>query len=265
MLALGLESLYTRFPATDGASLRAAGTGLKPGELGCFYSHAAALRAASGSAACVHILEDDAILSEHVRPVVESAIAANMFERYDIVFTDMFVNCHLGLLKFLKSSFAKLETPPPRALRFEDLQVIDLAQQSFSCLTSYIVAPRAIDRMLAFYSQEIAAGPKSPVDIFVRDCVLAGKLRAACLFPFITTFDLKEVAASTIAGGNRGGADPSVMVMAALRYSFFVGRDLAYAQSCLDAAMRGLAPLDAHERLIAQAVDFVLSDAFQEF
>src|SRR5260221_4124893 len=194
LLALGLESLYTRFPATDGASLRAAGTGLKPGELGCFYSHAAALRAASGSAACVHILEDDAILSEHVRPVVESAIAANMFERYDIVFTDMFVNCHLGLLKFLKSSFAKLETPPPRALRFEDLQVIDLAQQNFSCLTSYIVAPRAIDRMLALYSQQIAAGPKSPVDIFVLDCVLAGKLRAACLFPFITTFDLKEVA-----------------------------------------------------------------------
>jgi GR25 family glycosyltransferase involved in LPS biosynthesis len=263
LLALGLETLYTRFPAIDGASLRGKASPIKPGEIGCFHSHVAALRAASGTKTCVHILEDDAVLSENVRPVLESAIAANLFDRYDILFTDMFVNCHLGLLKFLKDAFRKVPIPLSRPLRVEDLQVIDLAQQNFSCLTSYAVAPRAIDRILALYHQELAAGPRSPVDLFIRDCVLSGKLRAACLFPFVTTFDLKEVAASTIAGA--GAAKPSVMVMAALRYSFFVGRDLSYAQSCLDAAMRGCKRPDAHEQLIGQAIDFVLSDDFSEF
>jgi GR25 family glycosyltransferase involved in LPS biosynthesis len=263
LLALKLETLYTRFPATDGASLRVKECPIKPGELGCFHSHAAALRAASGRRTCVHILEDDAVLSEHVRPVLESAIAANLFDRYDILFTDMFVNCHIGLLKFFKDTFRKVRISPSRPLRVEDLQVIDLAQQNFSCLTSYVVAPGAIDRILALYHQELAAGPRSPVDLFIRDCVLSGKLRAACLFPFVTTFDLREVAASTIAG--TGTAKPSVMVMAALRYSFFIGRDLGYAQSCLDAATSGAKRPDEHEQLIGQVMDFVLSDDFREF
>src|SRR6516162_1399565 len=100
LLALGLENLYARFPAIDGATLRAGASTIKQGELGCFHSHAAALRAAAGATGCVHILEDDAVLSEHVRPVLESAMAARLFDRYDIIFTDMFVNCHLGLLKY---------------------------------------------------------------------------------------------------------------------------------------------------------------------
>jgi GR25 family glycosyltransferase involved in LPS biosynthesis len=263
--ALRLEKFYTRFPAADGMALRASGAAVKPGELGCFYSHAAALRAAIGTTGCIHILEDDAVLSEHVRPVLESAVAANLFERYDIVFTDMLVSCHLGLLKFLKSTFRQRAIPPEQALRVDDLQLLDLARENFSCLTSYAVAPRSIERILALYSQEMAAGPRAPVDIFIRDCVRAGKLRAACLFPFVTTFDLKEVAASTIANGSGEAANPSVMVMAVLRYSFFIGRDLDFAQYCLDAALRGRTSPDRHEQLIAQAVDFVLSDDFKEF
>src|SRR5256885_96607 len=124
---------------------------LRQGELGCFHSHAAALRAADRNAGCLHILEDDAILSEHVRPVLESANAQNLFDRYDILFTDMFVNCHLGLLKFLKAAFDRVEMPPPRPLSVDDLQIIDLAQQNFSCLTSYAVGVKSIDRILALY------------------------------------------------------------------------------------------------------------------
>jgi GR25 family glycosyltransferase involved in LPS biosynthesis len=264
LLTLGLENVYSRFPAIDGSTLSPR-AGLKPGELGAFHSHVGALKAARGSSGCVHIVEDDAVLSEHVRPVLDSAITANLFDRYDILFTDMFVNCHLGLLKHLKLSFRRIESPPERELKVEDLEIIDLAQQNFSCLTSYAVGPRSIDRLLALYHQEIAAGPRTAVDIFVRDCVLSGQLRAACLFPFVTTFDLKEVANSTIANANRGAADASVMVMAVLRYSFFVGRDLALAQTYLDEATRARAPADRHEQLIAQAVGFVLSDAFSEF
>jgi len=163
----------------------------------------------------VHILEDDAVLSSSVRPVIEQAIAQNLFEQFDVVFTDTFVPPHLGMLKFVKTTFDEL--PASRPLDLANLKVVDLANQNFSCLTSYIVAPKAIDRVLALYQQEIALGPRAPVDLFLRAAVNAGQLRAGCLFPFVTSFDLDEVAKSTLIDDGEKTERPGVTVLAALR------------------------------------------------
>jgi hypothetical protein len=104
-----------------------------------------------------------------------------------------------------------------------------------------------------------------PVDIFIRDCVRAGRLRAAVLFPFVTSFRLEEIAGSTIAAGSPA-TKPAVMVLAVLRYLFFVGRDLALAKSCLDAAtQQNRRETNAHHRMIVQALEFILSADFEEF
>ena len=261
----GLQDRYARFPAIDGGTLNLPRSTLKPGEAGAFHSHALSLEAARGRGTPVHILEDDALLSEHVRPVIEDAIAAGLFERFDILFTDTFVNAHLGMLKALKAAFDKLAVPPPRPLRLADLQVIDLARENFACLTSYVVGAKSMDRVFALYRAELESGPSKPVDLFIRDCVLSGRLRAGLLFPFVTGFRLEEIAGSTIAAGTPV-TKPSVMVLAVLRYLFFVGRDLAYAKACLDAATRqNRRPANPHHEMIAQALEFVLSDDFQEF
>jgi hypothetical protein len=85
------------------------------------------------------------------------------------------------------------------------------------------------------------------------------------LFPFVTSFDLAEVAESTIAAGT-AASGPSVMTLAVLRYLFFVKRDLAYARNCLDAATRNnRTPTDSHHDMIAQALEFILSADFQQF
>jgi hypothetical protein len=212
-----------------------------------------------------HILEDDALLSRHMSPAIEGALAAGVFERFDILFTDILAPPHLGMLKGLKSIFDALEMPPPRPLGFADLQVIDLAGQNFSCLTSYMVGPKAIDRLLALYAGELRNGPGMPVDLFVRDCVGAGKLRAAFLFPFVTSFRLEEIAASTIAGGKLG-ANPSVIVLAVLRYLFFADRDISQAKRFLDAATKeNRRPANPHHDMIVQALEFVVSADFREF
>jgi GR25 family glycosyltransferase involved in LPS biosynthesis len=260
----GLSSLYARFPAIDGATLNSPKSTIKPGENGCFQSHYRALMSARTRGKCVHMLEDDALLSAHVRPVIEEAIAQNLFDQFDVVFTDIFVPPHLGLLKFLK--FAVDDLPASRPLKLGDLKVIDLADQNFACTTSFVVGAKSIDRVLALYQQEIALGPRAPLDLFLRSAANARQLRAGCLFPFITGFNLDEVAGSTLHDRAEKAVEPSVVVLAALRYSFFVDRDLGVAKRYLDAATASTrAKRDEHRALIGEALDFILSDEFKEF
>lgn len=263
--ALGLSSRYERFPAVDGAALQRRDSALRPGELGAFHSHKGALEAGRAKgAAAVHILEDDALLSRHLGPVLEEAIAGGLFDQYDVVFTDALIAPHLGMLKGLKAVFDKVAPSPERALRLGELQAIDLAHQNFSCMTSYVVGARSVERVLALYRGEMENGPTKPVDLLIREMVQTYRLRAALLFPFLSSFRLEEIAGSTITGQSQ--VAPSVMVLAVLRYLFFVERDLALAKTCLDeATQKNRRSGDAHHGLMVQALDFILSDAFEEF
>src|SRR5262245_51114169 len=136
----GLSSIYARFPALDGAALNSARSTIKPGENGCFQSHYRALMSVRGRGKCVHMVEDDALLSESVRPVIEQAIAQNVFDQFDVVFTDIFVPPHLGIVKFLKQTVDEL--PASRPLKLSDLKVVDLADQNFACTTSFVVGAK---------------------------------------------------------------------------------------------------------------------------
>jgi GR25 family glycosyltransferase involved in LPS biosynthesis len=266
LAALGLKDRYSRFGAIEGSTLLPSRSALRPGELGAFFSHMRALEAArSLRSAAIHIMEDDALLSEHVRPVIEDSIAAGLFQRFDILFTDILAPPHLGMLKALKGVFDRVEMSAKRALRLSDLQVFDLAGQNFSCLTSYVVGANSIDRILALYGAEAQSDPTKPVDLFIRDGILSGKLRAAFLFPFITSLRLEEIAGSTI-GGSFATANPSVIVLAVLRYLFFANRDSAKAKAFLDAVTKeNRRPTNPHHELIIQALEFVMSADFQEF
>jgi GR25 family glycosyltransferase involved in LPS biosynthesis len=261
---LGLAPIYARFPAIDGATLNSPRSTIKPGENGCFQSHYRALMSARTRGQCVHMVEDDVLLSENVRPVIEQAIAQNVFDQFDVLFTDIFVPPHLGIVKFLKAACDGL--PSSRPLKLGDLKVVDLADQNFACTTSFVVGAKSIDRVLGLYQQEIALGPRVPVDLFLRSAANARQLRAACLFPFITSFNLDEVAGSTLNETGGKAPQPSVLVLAALRYSFFVDRDLAAARRYLDAATSSArSKRDEHRALIAEALDFIVSDEFKEF
>ncbi len=263
LASFGLQDRYSRFAAVDGASLHPAR--IKPGELGAFHSHMRALESAAKGGVPVHILEDDALLSGHVKPVIEDCIAARLLDRFDLVFTDTFIPPHLGMLKALKDAFDRCPISDQRILRLNDLQVLDLARENFSCLTSYIVSPNAFAKILVLYRAELANGASKPVDLFLRDCARDGRFTAGLLFPFVTSFDLADVAESTIAAGT-AGSGPSVMTLAVLRYLFFVKRDVAYAQTCLDAAtQKNRSPIDPHHGMIAQSLEFVLSADFQQF
>jgi GR25 family glycosyltransferase involved in LPS biosynthesis len=263
---LSLASRYSRFPAIDGRTLPKGHSPLSPGQLGCFHSHVWALKEAKSLGVPVHILEDDALLCEHTEPVIADAIAARLFDHFDIVFTDTLLDCELALLKGMKDAYDKTAGTGSRPLRISVFQILDLSRRNFSCLTSYIVSARSIDRILTLYRQELALGPRVPVDIFIRDLAHTGKLRAGCIFPFVTGLALKDIAGSTIEERGDTPIKPAVMVLAALRYSFFLGRDLGFAKREMDAAtQRGRAAADPHRELILQAIDYVMSPDFEAF
>jgi len=266
LAALGLQDVYVRFPAVDGKRIPFPQSPLKPGEIGVFLSHRDALEAAKAKGQSVHILEDDALLTKHVPSVIEDAIRGDLFDRFDLLFTDILVNCQVSLLKKLSAAFEEIELPPSGTLRLRDLKLMDLAQVSFASTQSYVVGAKSVEKVIALYAQEIANGPKAPIDIFLRRQVLKGKLRAACTFPFITTGRLEEVIASTVADQGEHKLHPSLMVIAALRYLFFVDRDLDYAQRLLDAATKGPRKRTGrHHALMMQATEFVMSPDFEEF
>ena len=150
----------------------------------------------------------------------------------------------------------------PSPLRLHQLRLIDLSQVFYAASQSYIVGARSIDKVIAAYTEELAKGPTTPVDMFLQQQVLEGKLRAACLFPFITSVRLEEVVNSTIPGkaGSR-----TIMVMAVLRYLFFLGCDLNYAKRILDDATGfDREKVDLRRTLIGKATEFVISDDFGE-
>ena len=162
----------------------------------------------------------------------------------------------------MKGAFDGLQAQQRPLLRLKDLQILDLAQQNFACLTSYVVGVKSVDRILSLYQQEIAGGLRTPVDLFIRDAVHAGKLRAACSnFRSSRASIWAEIAGSTLHEKNE---KPSVMVLAVLRYSFFADRDLAIAKRFLDRATASTKDgADAHRQLIVQALDFVMSGRVQ--
>jgi len=259
---LNLSSRYSRFPAVDGLQVDTSQSPLRPGEVGLFLSHCRALESARGRGLSVHVLEDDAVLSEHVAPVLNDIVASDLFQRYDIIFTEMMIHAHFGFLRNVKGLFDML-APFPRPSRLEHLRLIDLSDAFYAGSQSYLVGPRSIDKVISVYREELARGPTLPIDMFLQQQALAGRLRAACLFPFITSCRLEEIMASTIGHDTSPRAYPSEMVMAVLRYLFFIDADLAYAKRVLDAAtLPNRMKVDERHAMLAQASEFILSGDF---
>lgn len=277
----GLQSHYRRFPATDGQSL-VPRSGVTPGERGCFHSHMSILQQSIFATKPIHILEDDAVLSEHVAPAIGLIARVGVLGSFDLVFTDMFVPPDVRAIKQMKALYDKALAASASGFDPANIQVIDLAAVNFSAASSYVVNPKSVGRMLQLYKQEWEAGPTIPYDIFLRREVHRGRLRAACLLPFVTSINLEEIGRSTI--GRRGGAarggetmqatteqrssGASPLVMSIIRYSFFVNRDLEnYAGPMLSAVLADTIDKDKDSQrdLIAGALRFVLSDRYRQF
>jgi GR25 family glycosyltransferase involved in LPS biosynthesis len=210
--ALGLTERYRRYTAMDGRGL-AAGA-IRPAELGCFLSHAGVLdQAAPGCP--LHVLEDDALLSPLMAPYLDSLLDGGSLNDFDLILTEARVAARRENIRFFRSLFDNWEATTA-------LSLVDASRIDFAGLTSYLVSASAIGKLQEIYSSELWAGPRLPVDLFIREIVRLGHLRAAIAMPFVTSIHLDSAESSTINATPAAIRAPDLL----MRQAFFVGRDL---------------------------------------
>jgi GR25 family glycosyltransferase involved in LPS biosynthesis len=261
---VGIAAAYERFCAIEG---REAPSPLTAGEFGCLQSHICALGRARNFNAPTHILEDDTLVSRAFGPATVAPIRSGLLQQFDILFTDTFVHPNLDdIRRFMQISGEAMARGG--AIRLAEFRAVDLAHRALACAGSYFVSPEAIARILACFEDEMRREPLLPVDLYYRKFADEGRLRVGCLVPFLTSSRLEDVVDTSIEGRVKQINNSTVQVLALLRYSFFVDRDLdGYAQPLLDSLRGPLthAPDDAHRRIVGQILDYVLSNQYRRF
>ena len=249
---LNLRDRYSRFPAIDAEQFADRARPIRREEEACFRSHYEALTLARQFGCPVHIIEDDTVFAQQFEAIVW--MASGLFSQYDIVFTDTFVTWDPSLLRQLKDMFDRCVG---KAAGDRTFMVSDVRSWYRALMASYFVMPNAIETVHCAFARGLAAGPRKPIDIFIREEAQAGRLRLGCIFPFITTpYHLDGSMPTTIPNREPNSA-VSRAVIAMLSYSFFIDRDMSKFPIALTGKLWSTP--DEHARLMAGVLNFVVS------
>jgi hypothetical protein len=218
---LGLERTYSRFAAIEGRASAAVTGTVTSGEYGCFASHAHLLGAAAAGSQHVHVLEDDVLLSPELVPLIDSLTSRGVLDSFDLIFTDTFIPLDPSHIRCYERAYQRLESLNGVQGWCEEASLIDLKGLHWACTSSYIVAQRSLGRIAGFLNDALRRGPVKPVDLYLRDLVSSGQLKAAVCLPFVTSIDLELDLDTTI---DRGpvSTDLSRLACNVVRHSYFV-------------------------------------------
>jgi GR25 family glycosyltransferase involved in LPS biosynthesis len=210
----------------------------------------------------VHILEDDALLSEHLEDFAAKAVVSGLFDNVDIIFTETYVHANPFTLRFLKEGIDAAFTGEGELRANFGVRLFGLAMMELTCTSSYFVAPNSIHRVLAVLKTELDAGPRMPLDLCLRAAADNGALKMACTIPFLTSVRLESIIGSTIASPQERAAGFDLALQSLLRYSFFVKRDLqGYAVPHLRQMVDPEPARDAHHQFMASILSSILAGA----
>lgn len=252
---LGLAERYRRFAAVDGRGCGFPAGKISARELGCFVSHWRVLQENLDADAHLHVLEDDTVLARCCATAMADIVGSGPMEEHDLLFTDMavpidFKFCREARIRFARQIAAGAEGK--LVVRFNLFPFI-------SCMNSYLVNRRSIPLVAGLLREELERGPAEAVDLFIRAQVAAGRLRAKCLFPFITTV-LPGTFPSTLEHADVDRV--SDLAVGLLRYSFFVDCDRRQTQALAEQKLGGRD--DFHGRLLSALFGYMTSKAFRQ-
>ena len=254
---LNLTQRYRRFAAVDGDRLGVTSPKLTAGELGCFTSHYRLLQQNLGSATHLHIIEDDVLLASCTKLVVQQIVTSAMIEDHDLLFTDMALPVDF---KFFREARIRYQ----RQIQRGENGAATTIQLSFfpyiSCTGSYLVNRGSIPLLCDILGAELERGATDPIDVVIRAKVAEGKLRAKCLFPFITSVAAGQFPNTVVRGERDQLSDFAVDLV---RHAFFVDCD---PTATLDLAEQRLSSGETgfHGRLLALIFGFMTSEAFKQ-
>jgi hypothetical protein len=198
----------------------------RPGVMGCWQGHLAALRLGAAAGGAVHVLEDDTLLGLGAKNVLDPLVGASGLGRYDLVFTDVLLD-YLTSQKYFRAFYETARIVEPNAVP-EKVALVDLKEIIFSCSNSYFIHPQRIGRVLEMLEREFRSlnmqNPE-PIDMVIRRLVLAGAMTAAVTCPFLTSIDLALMADSSINDPNAANLQKTLLLHNIHRQAFFYGAD----------------------------------------
>ena len=196
--AFGLQDNYRRFPAADGNIFAFPNPCLSDGEIGCFTSHLLLLKENLAGETHVHVVEDDAMFSRFTARMIESVVASEAIDQYDIVFTDSTVTPSTADYEQYRALYDEsVERDAAGNVVRVHPRIVDYY---VGATTSYIVNRRAIPKLVDLFTHELTNGAAMPIDLFIRKAAREGRLRVGSLFPFATSLRIENVLNNTIGG-----------------------------------------------------------------
>jgi hypothetical protein len=194
--------------------------------MGTLQAHAEALGAGTPDR-WLHVVEEGVVLAQDFGPSMERLIAGGQLAPYDVVFTDVTLPLpHVVTLKNLKRAYDNAIAESPHTL-----SVMDLAEEKFAGRNSYLVNPAALSRLRSAMAAHLAANGGSTPEAYFRKEVREGRLRAACVFPYLTC-----------AAVGRSGTDVGPHL---LRLLFFAD----WRPDMVEAALASLGPAESDPRI----------------
>jgi GR25 family glycosyltransferase involved in LPS biosynthesis len=205
----GMSSFYAPFGELDGPLVSASNLSQK--ESNRFRSHHAVLAGAAADAAFIHVVEDNVVFSRHLPTALAASIARGAFDAFDVVHLDAIIspNDHTAVEQLKRAFNAGRE-----------LRLIEVKNRRFFAASSYLVNQRSLPKVRDALAAEIGGnGPARALDLFYLEESQQGRLRAAVLFPYLTSVAAAPASAAAIP-----------QVEDALRYAFFADFDLKGAR-----------------------------------
>jgi tetratricopeptide (TPR) repeat protein/GR25 family glycosyltransferase involved in LPS biosynthesis len=215
---------YQRVAGVDGLVTYA---GLpRPGVMGCWQGHLAALRLGAAGGGVVHVLEDDTLLGVGAKNILDPLVMAGVLENYDVVFTDVLLD-YLTSQKYFRAFYEAARVVKKNEVPAK-VSLVDLKEILFTCSNSYFIHPQRIGRVLGLLEQEFRSlnlqNPE-PIDMVVRRLVLSGAMTAAVTCPFLTSIDLALMADSSINDPANVLLQKTLLLHNIHRQAFFYGAD----------------------------------------
>jgi hypothetical protein len=249
---VGALERYQRFDAVDGRAIAGAlDSKLPAGALGLWLSHEKLLQVDSRPPLHLHVIEDDAILAKNpVMPFDRLLRHADEKLEWDLIFTDVIVPVSWKVFSRFSEQMKVFEQSGNHVL-------LSLANIDFSATSSFFLNKTSAAKYAALISGGWASG--MPLDIYMRQLVRKGQLKAYITLPFMTSISTQSVRSDI-----RGNMDRSRRVFDIFRQGFFQEAD----REALLAEMRALtqgARVNSLRALFLQAKMFSWSDQWEQF
>jgi GR25 family glycosyltransferase involved in LPS biosynthesis len=198
----GLQDRYRRLPAYSQPTPT----------IGCYRSHLRALEEARTADGIFHVLEDDSILSDRLRPFIETS-APPLLEQYDLLFLDMWVDQQSEMVSAYQTALDRGDVVVP----------LGEGGPRIGATSSYLVNPRRAGRVHHLVRKH--QHQRLAIDMLFDNLAKAGELRAAVAVPFVTGVDARIGSTSDI----QRMSSFSYHMFAAQRARFFVDRETQLA------------------------------------